>query len=147
MNISISRDGKKIGEWSEEDVRGFYQEGRLIDTDCFCREGMTEWTPLSHLIRPPPAFPATSPKVSVPNVSEVVHPVAPPPVVRRLVGSPKVSAPNVPADALPVAPSPGTMLPLPGAILDQQTYSGLGRRSFLGIVLAITFGGACLSAL
>jgi hypothetical protein len=57
MNISISRDGVEIGEWTEGEVRDFYKEGRLIATDCFWKEGMSEWDSLGGFINPPPPFP------------------------------------------------------------------------------------------
>jgi len=66
MNISISRDGTEIGEWTEEEVRSFYQEGRLIDTDLYWMSGMSEWEPLSCLIRPVPPFPAKAIEVPPP---------------------------------------------------------------------------------
>lgn len=40
MNISISRDGVELGDWTEEEVRTFFNEGRLVGTDCYWREGM-----------------------------------------------------------------------------------------------------------
>jgi hypothetical protein len=42
MNISISRDGVEIREWTEGEVREFYKEGRLIATDCYWKEGMSD---------------------------------------------------------------------------------------------------------
>jgi hypothetical protein len=79
MNISISRDGTEIGEWTEEEIRIFHKEGRLVDTDLYWTEGMTEWRPLAGFLRPPPAFPvaAHTPK------SETLPPlpVLPPPLV------------------------------------------------------------------
>jgi len=58
MNISICRDGVEIGEWSEDEVKGFFAEGRLLATDYYWKEGMAEWAELSKMIKPPP--PATS---------------------------------------------------------------------------------------
>jgi hypothetical protein len=63
MNISISRDGTEIGEWTEDEVRAFFAEGRLVATDFYWKEGMAEWQPLNTFIKPPPPFPklVTSP--------------------------------------------------------------------------------------
>ena len=63
MNISISRDGVEIGEWTEEDVRTFYHEGRLVGSDLYWTEGMSAWANLSELInrRAPPPFPESAP--------------------------------------------------------------------------------------
>ena len=72
MTISISRDGLEIGEWPENEIREFYHEGRLVDTDLFWKEGMTEWAPLSQLIRPPPPFPRaqqTSRSLATPEIA------------------------------------------------------------------------------
>ena len=43
MNISISRDGAEIGEWTEERVCSLYKEGQLLPTDLYWKEGMAEW--------------------------------------------------------------------------------------------------------
>jgi TPR repeat protein/uncharacterized RDD family membrane protein YckC len=59
MKISIGRNGIDLGEWPAEEIRSFYQEGRLVDTDCYWTDGMTEWSPLARFIRPPHPFPAT----------------------------------------------------------------------------------------
>jgi hypothetical protein len=54
MNVSISRDGVEIGEWPEEEVRAYFKEGRLLPTDYYWKEGMTEWSTLDKFIKPPP---------------------------------------------------------------------------------------------
>jgi hypothetical protein len=54
MNLSISRDGKEIGQWTEEQVRSFLSEGKLLLTDHYWKEGMADWLPLSALVKPPP---------------------------------------------------------------------------------------------
>ena len=54
MKVSISRDGKEIGEWTEEEIRIFYAEGRLVATDYFWKEGMPTWASLASFIKPPP---------------------------------------------------------------------------------------------
>lgn len=59
MNISISRDGAEIGEWTEEEVRVFYSEGRLVPTDLYWKEGMTQWESLASFIKPPPPLPVS----------------------------------------------------------------------------------------
>jgi hypothetical protein len=57
MNISICRDGIELGEWTEEEVKAFYCEGRLVDADLYWMPGMNEWLELRKLIRPAPPFP------------------------------------------------------------------------------------------
>jgi hypothetical protein len=61
MNVSISRDGVELGEWSEEQVRASYKEGHLLPTDHYWKEGMTEWAELSKMIKPPPPPPKILP--------------------------------------------------------------------------------------
>lgn len=144
--ISISRDGIEIGEWTETEVRGFYQEGRLVDTDCYWTEGMTQWTPLSRLIRPPPPFPSTSPKEPASSVPAEDLPVAPHPFVKRLAMLPKESASTVPSEELPVdlssveslqvaslsvTPLSETRTRLSTTIPDHPEYPGIGRILFL----------------
>jgi hypothetical protein len=88
MNISISRDGAEIGEWTEAEIRTFHKEGRLIDTDLYWTEGMTEWLPLAALIRPPPAFPAaahTPQNETLPPLPEL-----PPPIVAQPIHIPTI---------------------------------------------------------
>jgi hypothetical protein len=55
MNISISRDGVEIGTWTDEEVRSLYEEGKLLPTDFYWKEGMTEWVELYKMIPPTPA--------------------------------------------------------------------------------------------
>jgi hypothetical protein len=57
MSIKINRDGVELGQWPENEIREFYAEGRLVDSDLFWREGMSTWEPLSRFVRPPPPFP------------------------------------------------------------------------------------------
>jgi hypothetical protein len=52
MTICISRDGQQIGEWTEEEVRAFYEDGKFLATDQYWKEGMTEWASLEKLLRP-----------------------------------------------------------------------------------------------
>jgi uncharacterized protein DUF4339 len=76
MNISISRFGKEIGEWTEEQVRALYKEGQLLPTDYYWKEGMTEWLELSKIMKPPPPKPTskkndspTTPSLSQPTIN------------------------------------------------------------------------------
>jgi type II secretion system protein G len=76
MNLSISRDGVEIGEWTEEEVRTLYSQGQLLPTDYYWKEGMAEWKELGTILKPPPP-PAgieadVTPKKDVPN--QVVFP-------------------------------------------------------------------------
>ncbi len=64
MNISISRDGVEIGEWTEEDVRALYAQGQLLATDFYWKEGMAEWKELGTLMKPPPP-PGVTPRPQV----------------------------------------------------------------------------------
>jgi hypothetical protein len=57
MNITICRDGTEIGEWTDDEVRVFYGERRLVPTDLYWKEGMTQWESLAGFIKPPPPFP------------------------------------------------------------------------------------------
>jgi len=54
MNISISRDGAEIGEWTEERVCSLYKEGQLLPTDLYWKEGMAEWESLTTFVKPTP---------------------------------------------------------------------------------------------
>src|SRR5260221_4427294 len=54
MKVSVSRDGTELGEWSEEDVRTYFREGKLLPTDFYWKEGMSEWSTLDKFIKPPP---------------------------------------------------------------------------------------------
>jgi hypothetical protein len=54
MTVSISRDGVELGEWPEEEIRLYFKEGRLLPTDHYWKEGMTEWSTLDKFIKPPP---------------------------------------------------------------------------------------------
>jgi hypothetical protein len=88
MKISICRDGTEIGEWTEEEIRTFHKEGRLVDTDLYWTEGMSEWLPLAGFIRPPPAFPVTihaSQHETLPPL-----PVLPPPLVVQPIPIPTI---------------------------------------------------------
>jgi hypothetical protein len=78
MNVSISRDGVEIGEWAEEEVRSFFKEGRLVPTDFYWKEGMSEWKELGGFIKPPPPFPKRVTVEAQEDVPSAV--VAPPPL-------------------------------------------------------------------
>ena len=54
MNLSISRDGAEIGEWTEGDVRDLYAQGQLLPTDYYWKEGMAAWDSLESFINPAP---------------------------------------------------------------------------------------------
>jgi hypothetical protein len=98
VNISISRDGVEIGDWTEEEVRTFFNEGRLVGTDYYWREGMSEWCVLTTLIKPPPPFP-------------------PPPFPEQSLSLPQVSRPLQPIpiaipETVPITQHQGTLPPL-----------------------------------
>jgi hypothetical protein len=74
MNISISRDGTEIGEWTEEDVRALYAEGQLLPTDFYWKEGMSEWKELGTYIKPaPPAASPPPPNPTSPATAQVLQ--------------------------------------------------------------------------
>ena len=50
MKTSIMRGGFVLGAWTDEEIRDFYREGRLVDTDCYWMEGSTRWIPLPSLL-------------------------------------------------------------------------------------------------
>jgi hypothetical protein len=57
MNISISRDGMEIGEWTEEEIQTLLEDGKLLPTDYYWMQGMTEWQEIATSIKPPPPAP------------------------------------------------------------------------------------------
>jgi hypothetical protein len=57
MTIHINREGQQIGEWTEAEVRGFYQDGKLLPTDLYWKEGMNEWAALDTLLQAADALP------------------------------------------------------------------------------------------
>jgi hypothetical protein len=110
MNISVSRDGMEIGEWTEEEVRSFYAEGRLVATDCYWKEGMPEWASLASFIKPPPPFPASAPPPWFPT----------PPV--------PAPSPHSTADIHP-----------PFSWYDHIKNEGIGRLAYVGLIILSTF--------
>lgn len=49
MKYSISRNGQVIGSYTEEEIRGYIQAGRIIGTDYALPEGGQQWIPVSQL--------------------------------------------------------------------------------------------------
>ena len=68
MNISICRDGVEIGEWSEEEIQTLLDEGKLLPTDYYWTQGMTEWQQIATSIKPPPPAAPPSTNKSAPSV-------------------------------------------------------------------------------
>ena len=68
--LSIARDGQEIGEWTETQVRTFYQDGQLLGTDSYWHEGMAEWKPLRNLMKPSLPLPAQVVEEPTPAPSE-----------------------------------------------------------------------------
>lgn len=64
MKYSISRNGQVIGSYSEEEIRGYIQAGRIIGSDYALPEGGQQWIPVSQL-----SFGASAPGMSVPPPS------------------------------------------------------------------------------
>jgi WD40 repeat protein len=123
MKISISRSGQEIGEWPEGEIREFYREGRLVDTDLYWKQGMTEWAPLARLIRPPPPFPTPPQKSSPTGFAPMPAPVPPPKPsvwkkIRKSLGAPdeklSVKLHNHNVKCLTLSPSESRLLFLCG---------------------------------
>jgi hypothetical protein len=72
--ISIARDGKSFGNFSEETVREGLRSGRFLPTDLGWREGMATWQPLSQFAEFAADMPAGTPPPSVPSASPIVAP-------------------------------------------------------------------------
>jgi hypothetical protein len=77
--VSIARDGKNFGNFSEDAVREGLRSGRFLLTDLAWREGMATWQPLSQFsefasVQPggtPPPTPPLAPTTPLPPVSGV----------------------------------------------------------------------------
>ncbi len=72
--ITIARDGKSFGNFSEEAVREGLRSGRYLPTDLGWREGMTTWQPLSQFPEFAADMPAGSPPPGAPSTSPIVAP-------------------------------------------------------------------------
>jgi hypothetical protein len=68
MKIKISRNGQEIGDWTEEEVKAQYAEGKLVDSDYYWTEGMPQWGSLATLMgkATPPPTPPAAPVAEVP---------------------------------------------------------------------------------
>jgi len=66
MNISISRDGVEIGQWTEQEVQTLLDEGKLLPTDYYWAQGMIEWQEIEPSIKPPPPAPMAGSKENEP---------------------------------------------------------------------------------
>lgn len=76
--IWVGQDGKKLGPYSEADVRHWVTEGRFSRDAVAWRPGMPDWVPLATLLqRASAAPPPTTPPPTAPP------PVAPPPAASR----------------------------------------------------------------
>ena len=74
--ISIARDGKSFGNFSEADVREGLRSGRYLPTDLGWREGMATWQPLSQFPEFAADMPAGTPPPApgTPPASAIVAP-------------------------------------------------------------------------
>jgi hypothetical protein len=52
--LIIYREGVRLGEWSQDEVRTLKEEGLLYLSDYYWRQGMKEWAPLQALLKPLP---------------------------------------------------------------------------------------------
>lgn len=50
MQYLLARDGKQIGQFSEEEIRSGLFEGRYLPTDVAWAEGMAQWQPLGEIM-------------------------------------------------------------------------------------------------
>ena len=65
MKISISREGVEIGEWPQNEVKSLYDSGKLVGTDFYWHEGMSDWKELRSFLKPPlPMLLTTTPQNS-----------------------------------------------------------------------------------
>ena len=71
MNVSISRNGTEIGEWTEDQVRALLKEGQLLASDHYWKEGMTEWASIATFLKPPLAPNQSLPKSNM-NATHLV---------------------------------------------------------------------------
>ncbi len=55
MDIYILRDGKEIGPLSEETTQTMLQDGSILPGDFAWCPGMSDWSPLSEVLKPAPA--------------------------------------------------------------------------------------------
>jgi hypothetical protein len=53
MAIKVARGGKVIGEFEAKEIPWRVQQGVLMETDYYWTEGMTDWKPLTELIKKP----------------------------------------------------------------------------------------------
>jgi hypothetical protein len=92
MEYLISRDGKRHGPYSVDDIQQLRAEGRILDTDLCWTEGMIGWTLVTNAFDLPVEAPQAEPQQATEDVS--VHsagstapgPVAPmPPSLHWLV--------------------------------------------------------------
>ena len=50
VKIHLNRGGQSLGQFTPEDVRSGYREGKFAGTDLAWRDGMPMWKPLSEVI-------------------------------------------------------------------------------------------------
>ena len=74
--ITIARDGKSLGNFSEAAVREGLRSGRYLPTDLGWREGMATWQPLSQFPEFAADMPAGTPPPApgTPPASPIVAP-------------------------------------------------------------------------
>jgi hypothetical protein len=85
MKISVAREGVEIGDWTEEEIRVFLQDGQLLPTDYYWREGMTEWKSLSGLVKPPLPGVSVAEAPIIPLVKlPITHEAVKWPIINRL---------------------------------------------------------------
>jgi hypothetical protein len=58
----VSRNGQQLGPYTLDELRRYYGQGRIADTDHAWCDGMPQWVPLTHLLRIAPS-PVTPPRI------------------------------------------------------------------------------------
>ena len=50
MKIHLNRAGQSLGQFTPEEIRAGFREGKFVGTDLAWRDGMASWQPLSEVI-------------------------------------------------------------------------------------------------
>jgi GYF domain 2 len=137
MNLSISRDGVEIGEWTEEQVRAFYKDGQLLPTDHYWREGMTEWAELSRMIKPPPPS-------AIKSLPQVVKPTMPSTTQIIPIEEDKPAARNAASVPPPFIPNRGGINPPCDEMEGEKKFGSIpdSNRTFSNVEKGLKGSGA-----
>lgn len=85
----VSRNGHKLGVYTEDETREYFSQGRIGPDDMVWRDGMAEWmrasevfgppTHPSHVDTAPPPLPSTEPRVAAARAVHGAPAAVPPP--------------------------------------------------------------------